>query len=498
MPPVVRWGVGAAIVALLSLTGAGGAVAAEPVTLSQASVVAAATDDGPVEGESWSAPAVPVSCIRTGITVTCMPLDSASTVVMSCYLGVPLGTERVTVCASSKDSQSALEGKSDKKLDYQWGCAQTWDLCGSLESAAEAMSVQSIDAAGRTTASISFTTKSALWTAAMGQWSFWVWAVWIVLLAAGIVGITQAAFSGSPADVLAAIVRLAVTVPLTQATLWLMGELSDVVNSLTLDLFASADPFGTIVGLLFSGGQVNPFFGTAAALLVLVVCGLMLLVFMVRNVALAALVMVGPVAWMLFPLRTIGKQWVVGYVSAFAATLLTGPLMMSLLAFATSGLKSVNSLWDPAIWPFMLAMIVICFAPLAVFGLFSFAGGSVIDGAAAGAGRAAHGASSRVFRQIPSPRVGGAGGGSRPRPPGRAGAGGGGRPGVAPGGGTPQPRPTPSRLGAGPVGGPSTSPRVAPPAGNPQSAPAPRGGGGRPPGGAPPPSYRSSGRSQQS
>ncbi|WP_336624987.1 MULTISPECIES: hypothetical protein [unclassified Microbacterium] len=494
MPVVLRWCVGAAIAALLSLTGAGAAVAVEPAPASQAPVVTASAADGPVEGESWSAPTVAANCSRTGNTVTCTPADSASTVVMSCYLGVPLGTERVTVCASSKEAQTALERKGVPKLDYQWGCAQTWDLCGSLESAAEAMSVQAIDAAGRATAAVSFTTKSALWTAALGQWSFWVWAVWIILLIAGIIGITQAAFSGSPADVLAAIVRLAVTIPLTQATLWLMGELSDIVNSLTMDLFASADPFGTIVALLFSGGQVNPFFGSTAALVVLVVCGLMLLVFMVRNVALAALVMVGPVAWMLFPLRTIGKQWVVGYVSAFAATLITGPLMMSLLAFTTSGLRSVNSLWDPAIWPFMIAMIVICFAPLAVFGLFSFAGGSVIDGAAAGAGRAAHSASSRVFRQIPSPRVGGAGGGSRPRPPGGR-AGGGGKP----GGRTPQPRSASSHPGAGgPAGGPSASPRVGSPVGSPQSAPAPRGGAGRAPGGAPPPSYRSPGRNQQS
>lgn len=501
MRPVLRWGVGIAVAVLLTLTGAGAATAADvPTTTSAAQVVrAAASDDGPVEGQTWSSPAVPASCSRSGITVTCTPESSSSSVAMSCYLDVALDDTSVTVCASSKDSQTALETAGAKKLDYQWGCAQTWDWCGFMENAAEAISVQAIDAAGHTVSAISFTTKSALWSAAMGQWSFWVWAVWIVILAAGIIGITQAAFTGSFGDVLGAIGRLAVTVPLTQAQLWLMGAICDAVNELTLTLFASSDPFGTIVSLLFSGGQVNPISGAGAALLVLVAVGLLLLVFIVRNVALAALVMVGPIAWMLFPMREIGKQWVNVYLSAFAATLLTGPIMMSLLAFTTSGLKSVSSLWDPAILPFMIGIIIICFAPFAVFGLFSFVGNSVIDGAASGAGHAVRNVSSSVSRQIPSPRLGGAGGGVA--------RGGGSSPSITggsgrsnPGGSGPGPRSTrPLPSGPAPSGGSSAAPSTRRGAREsaPQSAPMPRSGGAaRPTGGvgSPPSAYRSAGR----
>ena len=496
MPRVLRWCLGGALAVVLSFTGAGAATAATspaPAHVSSAAAAAAA-EDGTVEGETWSSPAVPVKCTRSGGTVTCTPESSSSSVAMTCYLGVPLGGETVTVCSSSKESQSQLNAASQTKLDYQWGCAQTWDACGLMESAAEAMAVQAIDAGGRAAAAISFTTKSALWTAAMGQWSFWVWAVWVVLLGAGVIGIGQAMFSGSPADVLAAVVRLGVTVPLVQASLWIMGVLSDAINELTLSLFASSDPFGTIMGLLFSGGQVNPITGVAAAGIVEIALMLTLLVFTARNVALAALVMVGPVAWMLFPMQAVGKQWVVRYVSAFAATLLTGPLMMSLLSFVTSGLRSATSLWDPAIWPFMLAIIMMCFAPLAVFALFSFAGASVVDGAASAAGQGVRNIGSQLSRRIPSPRLGGAGGG-RPRV-------GGGPPSITGGGprgsgGAPTPRSRPgSPTGGAPSGG--SSPRRTARENAPQSAPAPRGGGARPMGGVgtPPSAYRGSGRSQ--
>jgi hypothetical protein len=234
----------------------------------------------------------------------------------------------------------------------------------------------------------------------------WVWAVWIVVIVVGIIAITKAAFSGSPGEVLAAVVRTGLAFPLTQATLWLTGRVVNSVDTLTTSLLGQADPLNRVSDLFFTGGVVFPLGGVLVVGLMLLAEILMLFVLMFRNVALAALVMVGPLAWMLFPMRGIGKEWLVRYFAAFAALLLTGPLMMSLLGMITSGLDAVNSIWEPAVWPFILGLVLLSFAPFAVFSLFSFVGGTAVDQVAAGAMSRVSSTSRSVTRSIPRPRTG--------------------------------------------------------------------------------------------
>jgi hypothetical protein len=143
---------------------------------------------------------------------------------------------------------------------------------------------------------------------------------------------------------------------------------------------------------------------------------LLMLVFAFRNIVLAALIAVGPVAWMLFPVRGIGPQWVVRYVSAVIVLLLTGPLTIGFLMLIINGLANVQTIWDPQSWPLLVGLALVAFAPFAVFGLFSFVGAVAADGVGSSlgsrGGRMASGAAQSAVR-IPS-RLGGLPSGVKP------------------------------------------------------------------------------------
>jgi hypothetical protein len=179
---------------------------------------------------------------------------------------------------------------------------------------------------------------------------------------------------------------------------------------------------------MWAGGQANYFFAFLIHGLLLIAMLLLVLVFMFRNLALAVLIAVGPIAWMLFPVRSIGSQWVIRYVSALVALLLTGPLTIGFLSLIVNGLAGVQTIWDPRSWPLLLGLVMAAFAPFAVFGLFSFIGAAAVDSIGSriggGAVRGATGVA-RGLTRIPS-RVGaspagragsGAGGGGRPSSP---------------------------------------------------------------------------------
>lgn len=479
---------------VVGLVAGGGASASAwdgaPARHGEPATVAAAVEDAPVTGELWSSPAVPVTCNRSGDTVHCTPDNSDDTVERACYFGVPSSSGPLTVCSIASANQSVLDA-AGKKLDYQWGC-QLGDVpCAFMEGTAETLSAEAINFGSRAQSALSFNTNTHLWTTAVTEWSFWAWAVLIVVLGAGIVAITMAAFEGGGSGALQVFLRFFLTVPLTQFSLWLVGTLLNSIDLLVKEIFATSDVFGTLQAMLFGGGSVAPLSGVLNTGIVFVATGLMYLVMMVRNIGLAGLILVMPLAWMLFPVRSIGKQWVIRYAAAVVSLLLASPIMMSLFRFLTEGLRSVSSIWDPAIWPYMLGMIVICFAPFAVFTLFSFAGSSAIDAAASGAGRSAAGAAGRVTRAVPRPRVGVPPAGMGPR---GGGSGGGGR---GPGGGVGVPKgpsaPAGSPRSASPGSSPATGAR--PPAGGggpspvrtpsqaaaPAPAPAPGGGGVTPP-----------------
>ncbi len=163
--------------------------------------------------------------------------------------------------------------------------------------------------------------------------------------------------------------------------------------------------FATLQKVMWAGGSAHYFFAFLIHGLLMLSMLLLMLVFAFRNIVLAALIMVGPIAWMVFPIRGIGPQWVVQYWSAVIVLLLTGPLTIGFLTLIISGLSTVKTIWDPQSWPMLVGLVLVAFAPFAVFGLFSFVGGvaadSVGSGAASRAGRLAASAG-RTAISVPS------------------------------------------------------------------------------------------------
>ena len=169
---------------------------------------------------------------------------------------------------------------------------------------------------------------------------------------------------------------------------------------------------------MWAGGQANYFFAFLIHGLLMLGMLLLMLVFAFRNIVLAALIAVGPVAWMLFPVRGIGPQWVVRYVSAVVVLLLTGPLTIGFVTLIINGLATVKTIWDPQSWPLLVGLVLVAFAPFAIFGLFSFVGAVAADGVGSRlgshGGRMATGAA-RSAARIPT-RIGGLPAGYPPQP----------------------------------------------------------------------------------
>src|SRR6476646_3300056 len=166
--------------------------------------------------------------------------------------------------------------------------------------------------------------------------------------------------------------------------------------------------FSTLQSVMWAGGQANYFFAFLIHGLLMIGMLLIMLVFAFRNIALAALIAVGPVAWMLFPVRGLGPQWVVRYVSAVVVLLLTGPLTIGFVTLIISGLAGVKTIWDPQSWPLLIGLVLVAFAPFAVFGLFSFVGAVAADSVGSRVGSGANRVASNAARsasRIPS-RVG--------------------------------------------------------------------------------------------
>jgi hypothetical protein len=201
--------------------------------------------------------------------------------------------------------------------------------------------------------------------------------------------------------------------------LWLTGHLLNAVDDMTWYIMNRNGPLGlfsTLQSVMWAGGQANYFFAFLIHGLLMIGMLLLMLVFAFRNIVLAALIAVGPVAWMLFPVRGIGPQWVVRYVSAVVVLLLTGPLTIGFVTLIINGLATVKTIWDPQSWPLLVGLVLVAFAPFALFGLFSFAGAVAADGVGSRlgshGGRLASGAA-RTVASIPT-RMGGLPSGVRP------------------------------------------------------------------------------------
>ncbi|MBN8424395.1 hypothetical protein JF531_07655 [Microbacterium esteraromaticum] len=361
-----------------------------------------------VSGESWSAPNYPVICNQTSGQVSCTPTTTSDVKPQACFREVLMNGANTTVCTTYEGHHSAIESAGGKQLLVDYGCSIGDVVCITFENAGRGMAITATAAMLLVASSMRFDTSTVLWTAAIGEWSFWQWAVLAVLFSAMVWSIAAAIVSGDREELVGAIIRSFLAVPAVPLTLWMLGHLLNAVDDLTWYILNRDGPitlFATLQKVMWAGGQANYFFAFLIHGLLLLSMLLLVLVFTFRNIALAALITVGPVAWMLFPVKSVGPQWVIRYVSATVALLLAGPLTIGFVTLIINGLAEVDTIWDPQSWPLMIGLALAAFAPFAVFGLFNFVGASASDAIGSrlgsGAGRTASSAA-RSATRLPS------------------------------------------------------------------------------------------------
>lgn len=336
----------------------------------------------PVTEESWSSPAYPVLCKENSGQVSCTPTNGSEVRAQQCFREVLMDGANVTVCTTYEGHVPAIQAAGGKPLIVEYGCSVGDVVCVTFENAGRGMAMGTTAAMMLVAANMRFDTSTVLWTAAVGEWSFWQWAVLAVVFGAMVWAIAAAIVSGSRDELVGAIVRTFIAIPAVPLTLWGIGHLLNAIDDLTWYVMNRDGPitlFQDLQKVMWAGGQANYFFAFLIHGLLLVAMLLLMLVFAFRNIALAALIAVGPVAWMLFPVKTVGPQWVIRYISATVALLLAGPLTNGFVALIVNGLADVESIWDPQSWPLLVGLVLAAFAPLAVFGLFSFVGTSATD-----------------------------------------------------------------------------------------------------------------------
>ena len=451
MRHLVRLTLTGLIVSAATLIVAAPASAAELPSRSIA--VPASSPSQPVTGLSWSSPTYPVDCEAASGQISCTPTDPADVRAQECFIGVPFEGRTAMVCTTYEGHQDALRAAGGRALLVSYGCSIGDLVCSTFQNFGQGLALGATAAAFAMATTISFDTNSTLWSAAVGEWSFWHWAVLVILFGAMVWSIAAAVVSRDHEQLVSALVRSFIAVPAVPLTLWTIGQVVNALDSMTWYILDRSGPdslFVTLQKVMWAGGQATYFFAFLIHCLLLVAMLLLVFVFMFRNLALAVLIAVGPVAWMIFPVRSLGPQWVIRYVSAVAALLLTGPLTIGFLALIVQGLGGVKTIWDPQSWPLLLGLVMVAFAPFAVFGLFSFIGGAAVDGIGSrmgggvtrGAGTAARG-----LTLLPS-RLGATPAG---RASGSTGAGRGGRP-----------PSQPTRVSSAPASQPAASPGRSP------------------------------------
>ena len=359
-------------------------------------------------GETWSAPSHPVACLKTGGQISCTPTDPSLIKPQQCLIGLISDGTRATVCTTYEGHVDALKASGGKPITVAYGCSIGDAVCVTFENAGRGMALSATGMMFLVAQNMQFDTSTLLWTAAVSEWSFWQWAILMVLFGAMLWAIAAAIVQGDREELVGALLRSFIAIPAVPLTLWLTGHLLNAIDDMTWYILGGQGPFEiftTLQSVMWAGGQANYFFAFLIHGLLLIAMLLLALVFAFRNIVLAALIAVGPVAWMLFPVRGVGPQWVVRYVSAVVVLLLTGPLTVGFVTLVINGLASVKTIWDPQAWPLLIGLALVAFAPFAIFGLFSFVGAVAADGIGSrlgsGAGRVASSAS-RSAMQLPT------------------------------------------------------------------------------------------------
>ncbi|MEJ1922218.1 hypothetical protein [Microbacterium sp. KHB019] len=357
----------------------------------------------PITGQPWSSPAYPVLCNHASGQVSCTPTKGSDVKPQQCFVNVLMNGARVTVCTTYEQHVPTIEGAGGRELVIEYGCSVGDVVCVTFENAGRGMAIATTAVMLLVAANMRFDTSTVLWTAAVGEWSFWQWAVLAVLFGAMVWAIAAAIVSGSRDELVEAIVRTFIAIPAVPLTLWGTGHLLNAIDDLTWYVMNRDGPitlFQNLQKVMWAGGQANYFFAFLIHGLLLLSMLLLMLVFAFRNIALAALIAVGPVAWMLFPVRGVGPHWVVRYVSAVVALLLAGPLTNGFVALIINGLADVDTIWDPQSWPLLVGLVLAAFAPLAVFSLFTFIGASATDSIGSGIGHTAGRMASSAARSV--------------------------------------------------------------------------------------------------
>jgi hypothetical protein len=337
---------------------------------------------GEVTGEPWSAPAAPVTCVLTGMRVNCAPTDRSESKAERCFRDVTLGSRtRATVCTTSESNTDKIIGDGGREAILSYGCAVLDAPCSIGEGIGKAMATVIGGGISWAIGQASFNSDSRLWSAAVGEWAWWQGAIILVILGAGIWAIVAAVIGGDRSDLVSALVRFALAFPLSAASLWLVGTLLNIVDGMVKPILQRGSSGGLeqfMDNLIFGGGGGNFWLATIVLALFALATVVLVVVFSFRNFALAALIAIGPVAWMLFP-TSIGTQWAIRYWSAVLALLLTTPLTLGLLSLVISGIGAVDTLWSVQALPFGIGLCLIAFTPFAAFNLFAFATTAAAD-----------------------------------------------------------------------------------------------------------------------
>lgn len=383
-----------------------GAIA--PAFAAESTPAASASETSIVTNEPWSSPAYPVTCHQAGSQISCTPDDPSLVKPQQCFLGVLVSGARATVCTTYAEHTEAIKASGGKLVLVDYGCSLGDIVCLTFENAGRGMAFTATAAMFSVSQNMRFDTSTLLWSAATDEWSFWQWAILVMLFAAMVWAIAAAIVSGDRDQLIGAIVRSFIAIPAVPITLWMTGNLLNAIDDMTWYILNRNGPFelfATLQGVMWAGGQANYFFAFLIHGLLMISMFLLTLVFGFRNIVLAALIAVGPVAWMLFPVRGVGPQWVVRYVSAVTALLLTGPLTVGFVTLIVNGLATVKTIWDPQSWPLLIGLGLVAFAPFAIFGLFSFAGAVAADSVGSRLGSGASRVASNTARaavRIPS------------------------------------------------------------------------------------------------
>ncbi|MBN9190565.1 MAG: hypothetical protein J0I62_19035 [Microbacterium sp.] len=299
---------------LLSLAlGASAAVAAPSASQAVASIETASNVVGGavVTGQPWTSPAYPVVCRETDKQISCTPTDPLQVKAQQCFTDVVYAGGRATVCTTFDGHTSAIQAAGGRPLLVQYGCSVGDVVCVTFENAGRGMALAATGMMYVVATNTRFDTSTLLWTAAANEWSFWQWAVLVVLFAAFVWAISAAVVSGDREQLVGAIVRCFIAIPAVPISLWLTGKLLNSIDQMTwyvMNRGSEMDLFETLQGVMWAGGQANYFFAFLIHGMLMLSMILLMLVFAFRNIVLAALIAVGPVAWMIFPLRGIGPS----------------------------------------------------------------------------------------------------------------------------------------------------------------------------------------------